>query len=61
MLSLSPDELVDWLMEGNKIMSEYLEALIDSNDNDNIQLASNEIEALESIIKNSNSNISKAA
>jgi hypothetical protein len=61
MLSLSPDELIEWLMEGNKIISDYLDTLVDSNENDKIQLASDEIESLEALLKNSNVNISKAA
>jgi hypothetical protein len=61
MLSLSPDELIEWLMEGNKIMSDYLDALVDSKDLNNLQLASNEIESLEAMLKNSNSTVSKAA
>jgi hypothetical protein len=61
MLNLSADELIEWLTEGNKIMSDYLDALVDSKDLNNLQLASNEIESLEAMLKNSNSTVSKAA
>jgi hypothetical protein len=60
MLSLSPDELIDWLREGNKDIVNYISTLIQTKEPDNLARAEKCIQEVEVLLKKDLA-VSKAA
>lgn len=61
MLSLPPDELIDWLREGNKDIVTYISTLIQTKEPENLARAEKCIQAVEGIFKKDTVAVSKAA
>ena len=51
LFSLSPDELIAWLKDGNKIIRENLSQLINSGESSNVQFAKDCLDELESFLQ----------
>ena len=51
LLCLSPDELIAWLKDGNKIIKDNLQQLINSRENSNVQFAKDCLDELESFLQ----------
>jgi hypothetical protein len=61
MLSLSPDEFVYWMKEGNREMAEALRELIQTKDPDNIAYAKSYVDDMIAMLKPKSTSVSKAA
>lgn len=61
MLSLSPDELIDWLREGNRDIVNYISALIQTKEPENLAHAEMCIQEVEGLFKKEIVAVSKAA
>lgn len=61
LFSLSPDEFVYWMKEGNREMAEALRELIKTNDPENIAYAKKHVDEIIAMLKPKNSVVSKAA
>lgn len=61
MLSLPPDELIDWLREGNKDIVNYISTLIQTKKPENLALAEKCIDEVEGLFKKDAVAVSKAA
>jgi hypothetical protein len=61
MLSLSSDELIDWLREGNKDIVNYISTLIQTKEPENLARAEKCIQEVEGLFKKDTVAVSKAA
>jgi hypothetical protein len=61
MLSLSSDELIDWLREGNKDIVNYISILIQTKEPENLARAEKCIQDVEGLFKKDIVSVSKAA
>jgi hypothetical protein len=61
MLSLSSDELIDWLREGNKDIVNYISTLIQTKEPENLARAEKCIQEVEGLFKKDIVSVSKAA
>jgi hypothetical protein len=61
MLSLSSDELIDWLREGNKDIVNYISTLIQTKEPENLARAEKCIQEVEGLFKKDMVSVSKAA
>jgi hypothetical protein len=61
MLSLPPDELIDWLREGNKDIVNYISTLIQTKEPENLARAEKCIQEVEGLFKKDMVSVSKAA
>jgi hypothetical protein len=61
MLSLSSDELIDWLREGNKDIVNYISTLIQTKEPENLARAEKCIQDVEGLFKKDMVSVSKAA
>jgi hypothetical protein len=61
MLSLSSDELIDWLREGNKDIVNYISTLIQTKEPENLARAEKCIQEVEGLFKKDRVSVSKAA
>ena len=51
LFGLSPDELIAWLKDGNKVIKDNLAQLINSGDDSNVQFAKDYLDELESFLQ----------
>lgn len=61
LFSLSPDEFVYWMKEGNREMAEALRELIQTNDPENIAYAKSYVDDMIALLKPKSAVVSKAA
>jgi hypothetical protein len=61
LFSLSPDEFVYWMKEGNREMAEALRELIQTKDPDNIAYAKSYVDDMIALLKPKSAVVSKAA
>lgn len=60
MLSLPPDELIDWLREGNKDIMNYISTLIQTKEPENLARTEKCIQEVEGLFKKDTVAVSKA-